>query len=575
MKSLYPTNEEIASLLEELATYLELEGENPFKIRAYKNAARAVTGYMDSIAELIIQGEDITSIPGIGKNIEKKIKEIIETGSLDHIKRYREKYPPGILELLNIYGLGVKKIKIFYDKFNVTSPEDLLDLINNGKIRELPGFGKKSEERLKIALSNYLNRKKVFKYADVEPFVIQFESYLSETIGVDNFITVGSYRRRKDTVSNVDVLLRNVNYIEILLEKYANTKNIKLLSEKDYYKFIFPCGLRFNLVKSYDELWGINSIKYTGSTEFNKKFLNFINSKFALDNIWNNKIFYNKTEEEIFDMVDIEYIPPELREGRGEIEKAKLRSLPRLIELKDLKGDLHIHTNYTDGHDTIEEIVKTAISLGFTYIGITDHSKRLKIAGGLDEKRLMKQMEEIDKINEKYSDKIYIFKSIEVDILEDGTLDLNDNVLNKLDYVIASIHSKFNLPKKEQTNRIKRAMDNPNVTIIGHPTGRLIGKRAPYELDIEAILHHAKITGCVLELNSQPDRLDLNDEHLKMAKDMGVKVAINSDAHSKFGFNVLRYGIYQARRGWIEKHQVINTYSLTELDLFFKKRKKH
>ncbi len=572
MKSFYPTNEEIASLLKELATYLEFEGENPFKIRAYKNAARVISGYGDSIADLVIQGKDITSIPGIGKNIEKKIKEIINTGSLQLIQRYREKYPQGIFELLNIPGIGIKKIRILYEKFNVTSPEDFLILINNGNLRDIPGFGEKSERKFKKALESYIKREKVFKFCDVEPLVIQFESYLKESYG-SNFMVVGSYRRKKEVVSNIDVLIKDSYEKDQIIKRYADLKDIKFLSEKDSYILKFSSGLRFNLINTCNKSWGIDLIKYTGSVEFNNKFCDFVKKDLGISNIWGNEIFYNKCEQEIFDELDIDYIPPEIREGKEELELAKLRAIPHLIEQSDLKGDLHIHTTYTDGSNTIEEMVLAAMVLGFEYIGITDHSKRLKIANGLDEKRLMRQLDEIDEINERYKGKIRVFKGIEVDILDNGSLDLSDSILKELDYVIASVHSKFNLSEKDQTKRIKRAMDNPHVTIIGHPTGRLIGKRPPYKVDMEQIIKHAYTTGCVLELNSQPDRLDLNDQYLKMAKEIGVKVAINSDAHSKGGFNVLKYGIYQARRGWLEKEDVINTYPLTEIADFFKKGK--
>jgi len=574
MTHIYPSNEEIAQVLEELAIYSEFEGETPHKSRAYKNASRVIRGMGFSLADLVNEGEDLKQFSGIGKNIEKKIKEIVQTGSLKKLHELREKYPSGLLEILNIPGLGLKKVIYLYKEHGISNPRQLYTFAKQGRLKTLSGFGEKSEKKIIGFLEKYLTQKKTFKLAEVDPFVQQIIEYLEGGLKREDFLIGGSWRRKKEVVGNIDVIIKDKLDIEPYLRVYACNKNAFFRKAgQNKWEWEFQTGLKVVVRAIEPSRWGSFVVFYTGSKKFNNMLFEYAKSKFDIKDLWNSSLFLGMDEEECFNKLDLQFIPPELREGRGEIDFALQGRLPFLIELEDICGDLHIHTTYTDGKNTIEEYVEAALLKGYQYIGITDHSKRMKMVGGLDVDGVRKQIQEIDNINKKIQG-LKVLKGIEVDILEDGSLDLPDSILKELDFVIASIHSKFGLSKEEQTRRILRAMKNPYVSIIGHPTGRIIGRREPYEIDMEQIIDCARESGCILELNSQPDRLDLNDKYLKWAKEAGVKICINSDAHHVYGLDLLKYGIYQARRGWLESDDVINTMTIEEL-IEFLARKPH
>ncbi len=566
MTDIGPSNEDIAQILEELALYVELEGENPFKSRAFKNAAQTIRGIDVSLSQMIRQDKDLKQFTGIGKNIENKIKEIIQTGSLNKLQKLRRKYPEGILDIIKIPGIGPKQAIELCRKYGLKTQEDIYKFAKTGQLRLLRGFGEKKEQKVISFLDKLLSQKKSFKLPEVEPFVKQFINYLKEVKRIGDPFVVGSFRRKKDIIRNIDMLFKgSLEEVVPILKDYALQKNGGVIirsQDKVEIEIKKKPNITIRLIEPSQ--FGIKTIFFTGSKKFNKELWEFSKEKLNIGNLWDDSIVLNLTEQEIFQKLDIEFISPELREGRGEIERGVKKCLPKLVEESDILGDLHIHTNYTDGRNTIQEYAQSAILKGYEYICITDHSKRLRMVNGLDEKAIRRQIEEIESINQDIQG-IEILKGIEVDILEDGSLDLPNSILKDLDIVIASVHSKFQLPKRSQTKRIIRAMKNPYVNIIGHPTGRLIGRREPYAIDMDEVINCALETGCILELNSQPDRLDLNDYYLKLAKDAGVKICINSDAHDIHGLGLIKYGIYQARRGWLEKEDIINTLSKEEI----------
>ncbi len=556
-----PSNYEIAHILETLAFFSEMEGENPHKSRAYTRAAREIKRLDISLAELVERGEDLTKYPAIGKAIEKKIREIVITGRLEKLEELKKKYPPSLIELSTIPGLGPKKLIELHRKLGIEGPEDLWNLLKKQNTPKIPGIGPKLQQKILSYLEKHLGEKREYKFSEAE-VVAQDIKELFYTIGHRAIHIVGSVRRKKETVSDVDVLVAGISKSSLKEKINKKIPNLTIVEDRSSNRIIFQHGLGINvdirLVKG--DCWGEEVLRYTGDRDFTDEFFNIYPEG-------NSKV---STEEELFSLANIPYIPPELREGKDIIERAKQGKIPSLITLSSIKGDLHMHSQWTDGRNSIEEMALAAKKMGYEYIGITDHSKRMRMVRGLDEKRLIKQMEEIDTLNNKIEG-IRILKGIEVDILEDGSLDLSLEVLERLDYVIASVHSHFSLSRKKQTMRIIRALSLDVVSILGHPSGRLLGKRPPMEIDMEEVLKVAREKGCIMELNSQPDRLDLNDRYLKKAKEMGIKIAINSDAHHALGLGVMRFGINQARRGWLEPEDVINTLSLEEILPLLKK----
>ncbi len=554
-----PSNHEIAQLLETLAFFLEIEGENPHKIRAYKRAARTIRGLDIPLRDAIAGGEDITSYPGIGKAIEKKIREIISSGTLKKLEVLRHKYPPGLMELTKLPGIGPKKALQLYREFNIKGPEDLLKFIEQGDASKVKGMGPVTQKRIFSHLKRYFSGRRLFPFSEAEEVASQLKEDLEE---MERGIVVkiaGSIRRKKEMVSDVDILVSRIKVEELshLLKRYTGDKVSISIEGEGIPKLSMehPGGIPIEIrVVSPDSL-GVHLLRYTGNIEFCKAIFSLLPGEEHIT---------SSQEEEIFSMLNIPIIPPEIREGKRALEVALQGRLPSLVEEGDIRGDLHVHTTWSDGKNSIEEMALAAMKRGYEYIGITDHSQRMRMVNGLDERRLMAQMEEIDRLNSSLRG-IRILKGIEVDILEDGSLDLSAEILRMLDYVIGSIHSHFNLDRTSQTRRIIRAMESGLISILGHPSGRLLGKRAPLEIEMEEVFRAAEATGCIMEINSQPHRLDLNDKYLRRAKEMGIKVCINSDAHNTFGLSLVRFGINQARRGWIEGKDTINTRPLEEV----------
>jgi len=559
-------NQDIAAVFDEIADLLEIQGENPFRIRAYRNASRIVGDLGRELHEMVGQGDALTEIPGIGTDLAAKIKEIVETGNTTFLTKLRDQVPRGIPELLRLQGLGPKRVKALWKELKVESMADLKKVAGEGKIRGLAGFGPKMEENILKALETKSTEGGRFRRAAVTPYAEALVKYLSGTAGVTRIEIAGSYRRAKETIGDLDILAE-VDVSSDVMDRFVGYDEVEqVLAHGDTKASVkLRSGIQVDLRVLPSASYGAALHYFTGSKAHNIAVRALAQKKGLKVNEYGvfrgDEQIAGGTEEEVYRAVGLDWIPPELREDRGEMD---IKALPDLVTLKDLKGDLHNHSTWSDGANTIEEMAAEAKRRGFEYFAITDHSKRLAMTNGLDETRLLKQIDEIDAINAKLKG-ITILKGNEVDILEDGSLDLSDDVLSRLDLVVGSVHGKFNLPRDKQTERILRAMDHKYFSILGHPTGRLILSREPYDVDVPRIIAHAKQRGCFLELNANPERLDLNDIYCQMAKSEGVLISIDCDGHSTRDFNNLAFGIGQARRGWLEKKDVLNTRTLKQL----------
>ncbi len=562
-------NQQVVQIFNRIADLLEISGENPFRVRAYRNAARTIESLGRNLEEMLKNGEDLTSLPGIGRDLADKIREIVETGSLGKLVDLESRVPPALVELLKVEGLGPKRIKVLHEQLGITSLEELQEAAAQGKIRKLPGFGRKTEELILKGVVLAKKEGRRFRWSVAESYVEELLKYIKKAPGLEKVQAAGSFRRKRDTVGDLDILVTAGNP-GVVIEHFVRFQGIKNVISQGQTRstVILQSDLQVDLRAVDVECYGSALHYFTGSKAHNIA-IRAIAQKAGLKineyGIFrDNKRMGGREEQDIFQAVGLPFIEPELRENRGEIEAARAGRLPGLITLQDIRGDLHMHTTWSDGKYTVEAMARTAAAMGYEYIAITDHSKRMSITRGLDEQRLMEQAEEIERVREDVKG-MAILKGIEVDILEDGSLDLTDQALSTLDIVIAAIHSKFRLSREKQTRRILKALDNPYVNIIAHPTGRLIGEREGYQVDMERIMEHARENGCFLELNAQPARLDLNDLNLKLAHDNGLKVAISTDSHNSDSLLFMRYGINQARRGWIEPRDVINTRPLDKL----------
>ena len=562
------TNAEIARMFNEYANLLEIKGENPFKVRAYRNAARVVENIGKPLEELVKEGFDLTKLPGIGADLSQYIKEIVTTGRFSKLDEIKDEIPPSLLELLKIEGLGPKRIRTLYDRLRIQSLEDLRRAAENGEIATLSGFGPTLIERIKKGVVLAKKAGQRFKWSEAKEYVEDILNYLS-TVELTHLQVAGSFRRKKETVGDIDILATAKDFSQVV-RHFLNYPKIKEVISAGATRstVILTNDMQVDLRSVDDDSYGSALQYFTGSKSHNIEVRKLAIEKGLKLNEYGvfkgDKKIAGKTEEEVYEAVGLCFIEPELRENRGEIEACLSKSLPKLVELEDIRGDLHTHTLYTDGKNSIEEMARAAQQKGYEYLAITDHSKRLSVARGLDEKRALKELEEIDRVNEKV-DGITLLKGMEVDILEDGSLDMSDEVLKELDIVLIAVHYKFNLSKQKQTERILKAFENPYVNILAHPTGRMIGLREPMELDMHMILKRAKEYNIHMEINAQPERLDLNDIYAKMAKEMGVKMAVNTDAHNIYSLNYMEYGINQARRGWCEKEDIVNTRDLKGL----------
>jgi DNA polymerase (family 10) len=564
-------NKAIASILYETADLLEIDGQDSFRVRSYRNAAQAVENNTEQIKDIISEPKRVLAIAGIGKGMLINLQELLKDGTLTVQADLLKKYHPSMLQLLKIQGLGPKTIALIWSAYQVCDVDGVEKLAREGKIRELPRMGEKHEQKLLKAIEDFRRISGRFLIDAAELEATMLSEYLQKFPGIERITTAGSLRRGRETVGDLDILVtgaaccddaerqKAVQYVA----KYPPLMSV-IAQGDNKISFQVRSGMQVDVRLLPPESFGAAMQYFTGSKTHNVALrqralkMGYTLNEYSLADLKTEKAVAGKTEEEIYSRLKMDYVPPELRENLGEIDAAEKHTLPALITLDDLQGDVHMHTVETDGKNTIEEMAEAAKARGYKYMAITDHSKNLAFANGLDDKRAVEHIRRIHEANDKI-DGITIFAGIEVDILADGDLDLSDDVLAQMDVVIASVHSVFNQEPEKMTERLLKAVGNPNTSIIGHPTGRLQLRRDAYRFDMDAVLTAAAKNKVAMELNSYPDRLDLNDVHLRQAKQRGVRIVINTDSHHTSHLEKIRYGILQARRAWLTKDDVLNT----------------
>ena len=564
-------NKAIAGILYETADLLEIDGQDSFRIRSYRNAAQAIEALPQQISELIDEPKKILEIPGIGKGMLTNMQEMFKEGRLSLHAELLKKYRPSMLDLLKVQGLGPKTIALIWSAYQVCDLEGVEKLAREGKIRILPRMGEKHEAKLLKAIEDYRRIAGRFLLDAAEREAQKIVDHLKDFPGVEKVTPAGSLRRGRETVGDLDILVTGKACCDDaerdkLVEHIIKLPGLMEIIARGENKVSFRLrgGMQVDVRLLPPESFGAAMQYFTGSKAHNVALrqralkMGYTLSEYSLARLDDQKVAAGKTEREIYAKLKLDYIPPELRENQGEIDAAEKHSLPALISVEDLQGDIHMHTVETDGRNTIEEMAEAARAHGYKYMAITDHSKNLAFANGLDDKRAVEHITRIRKAAEKI-DSIKIFPGIEVDILADGTLDLSDSVLEQMDIVIASVHSHFNQTPLEMTDRLLKAIDNPNTSLIGHPTGRILLRRDAYGFDLDAVLRAAAQKKVAMELNAYPDRLDLCDRHLRRAKELGVKIVINTDSHHTTHMEKIRYGVVQARRAWLTKDDVLNT----------------
>ena len=564
-------NAEVAAMFDQVAELLEIEGENPFRVRAYRRAARVIETLPQSVRSMLSTGADLSELPGIGKDLAGKIGGIVDTGHFELLDSLKKKLPGQLGEIAEIPGLGPKRVKLLCDKFKVRTLDDLRRVLETGRLHELRGFGPTIERKISAALEKPPAEKR-YKLSVAEA---EAEALVGFLRNGGRVVVAGSYRRRRDTVGDLDVLVTAKDGAAVgdKLVRYENVTEV-LAHGPTRTTVVLRSGLQVDIRVVPEQSYGAALLYFTGSKAHNIALRALANEHDWKLNEYGlfagRRRIGGASEEEVYKKLGLAFIEPELREDRGEIPAARTNQLPHLVTLSDIRGDLHVHSDWTDGTTTIEAMAAAGRARGYEYVALTDHSRRVAMAHGLDPSRLSRQTREIDRLSEKLPG-FTVLKGIEVDILKDGRLDLSDSSLSKLDVVVAAVHSHFDLPRQAQTDRVIRAMENRHVSIIAHPTGRLIGEREPYDIDMERVISAAHDVGCFLEINAEPDRLDLNDIDAHASKTMGVKLAISTDAHSVNALEYMRFGVDQARRGWLEPADVINTRPLSELRKLLKR----
>ena len=564
-------NKAIANILFETADLLEIDGQDSFRIRSYRNAAQAIENHSQQIKDLINEPKQVLAISGIGKGMLDKLKELLSTGKLAAQTELLEKYHPSMLQLLKIQGLGPKTIALIWSAYKVSDVDGVEKLAREGKIRELPRMGEKHEAKLLKAIQDYRRIGGRFLIDAAEEEAETLTEYLQKFPGIDKVTPAGSLRRGRDTVGDLDILVTGeacakeegrqqaIEYVA----KYPPVMDVIARGDNKI-SFHLRSGMQVDVRLLPLESFGAAMQYFTGSKAHNVSLrqralkMGYTLNEYSLATLEGEKPVAGKTEEEIYAKLKLDYVPPEMRENLGEIDLAQAHTLPQLITQADIQGDVHMHTVETDGKNTIEEMAAAAKARGYSYMAITDHSKNLAFANGLDDKRAVEHIARIRAVGKQF-DGITIFAGIEVDILADGDLDLSDDVLAQMDLVIASVHSVFNQDPAKMTERLLKTVENPNTSIIGHPTGRIQLRRDGYQFDMHQVLTAAAKHKVAMELNAYPDRLDLNDVNLRQAKQHGVKIVINTDAHHTSHMEKIRYGVLQARRAWLTKEDVLNT----------------
>ena len=563
-------NRNIAAVFYETADLMEIRGDDPFRIRSYRRAAEAVEGLPTRIADIVSDTKKLLEIPGIGKSMAGNIQQLLKEGNFPLHAELLQKYRPSMLELLKIQGLGPKTIALIWDAYQVCDIEGVEKLAREGKIRELPRMGEKHEQKILRGIEEYRRISGRFLLDAAERTAEKIKQFLAEMPGVEKITAAGSLRRGRETVGDLDILITGPccadERLEPLLDRILTFPGISEVLARGGNKVSFRLrgGMQVDVRTLKPESFGAALQYFTGSKTHNVSIrqralkMGYTLSEYALTRVADGSHVASATEEEVYAALKLDYIPPELRENQGEIEAAERHQLPQLIELDDIRGDVHMHTVETDGRCTIEEMVGAARGRGYEYMAITDHSKNLAFANGLDDKRAAEHVRKIREAD-KNSEGIKIFAGIEVDILADGELDLSGEVLDDMDLVIASVHSHFQQEPQQMTDRLLRAITSGHISILGHPTGRMLLRREGYNFDLDAILKAAATHNVAMELNAYPDRLDLCDRHLKMAKERGVKIVINTDSHHTSHLEKMRFGVLQARRAWLTPADVLNT----------------
>ncbi|MBK5190016.1 MAG: DNA polymerase/3'-5' exonuclease PolX [Methanosarcinales archaeon] len=565
-------NLDIARIFNEIADIFEVKGENAFKIRAYRKAALTIETLTQDLKVIAERGgvKELKNIPGIGEGIAKKIVEIAETGDCKKHRELKQEMPSELLELLAIPRVGPKMIAKVHQELGITNIEELEQAARAHKLEGIPGFGAKVEENILKGIEQYRSYQGRVLLSKALPYAESIVNELKKLDVVEQIIIAGSLRRMRETIGDIDILVVSKRPSEVM-DAFTSLDGVEDVIAKGTTKSsIIINGINADVRVVEAVSFGAAAHYFTGSKHHNVRIRELGMKKGLKINEYGifrgDERIGGEHEEDVFASVGLAYTPPELREDRGEIEAAKENRIPKLIELSDLKGDLHVHTNWSDGRDSIEEMAKAALALGYEYIAVADHSPAVGIAGGLNEEKIPKRKEEIERVNTRFEgDRIQfrVLNSVEADIKSDFSMDFSDEILKDFDVVVGAVHTKFSQDRETMTTRIVTAMENPNVDIIAHPTGRLLRKRDPYEVDMERLMAAAKDTGTVLELNSFPTRLDLNDIHCKMAKDYGVLIAISTDAHDAIQMGaVIKYGVATARRGWLEPEDVVNTRGL-------------
>lgn len=567
---------EISVMFEEIALILDLKGENPFKSKAYINAARALELLEGDLQDYIIDGR-LSGIKGIGKTIGEKLVEIIETGRLKYYEELRGSLPEGLFDMLKIPGMGPKKVKAVYEQLGVKSLGELEYACIENRLLQLEGFGKKTQDNILKGIEHMKKYKGQFLFGDVYDMAQEIKRLVQESGLAARSEITGSIRRRKEVVKDIDMIATTDNPAR-LMDYFTGLQQVEEVVAKGETKSTIrlTTGINMDLRVVSDKEYPYVLNHFTGSKEHNTairhraKAMGIKVNEYGL--FRGEDLILCRDEANIYNTLGLDYIPPELRENNGEIEAAERRQLPRLVELKDIRGTFHMHTAYSDGSNTIEEMAQEARKQGLSYIGISDHSRSAFYARGMNKDEILRQIEEIDRLNDKYTD-FRIFKGIESDILPDGALDYEDDVLELFDFVVASVHSNFKMDKEKMTERLINALKNKHTTMLGHPTGRILLARKEYELDIYKVIDAAAEFRKVIEINSDPHRLDLDWRYMKYAKEKGVIFSINTDAHDIYGLSNIRYGVGIARKGWLESRNIFNCLVLQELIKYFKLNK--
>lgn len=569
-------NQVFAQLLGETADLLEISSGDPFRIRSYRRAAEAIEQTTIRISDIADDPKKLQEIPGIGKGMAANIQEIKKAGTLPLREELLTKYRPSMLELLKLPGMGPKTVSLFWEALQICDVDQLAEAIEQGKLETLPRFGAKQIDKLRKGIEEYRRNSGRFHLDDAEQEAARITAYLLRFDGIERVTPAGSLRRGRETVGDLDLLVTGKAceepQVTAAAEYTAAYPGIGSLIAKGQNKVSFRLrkGLQVDVRLLPENSFGAALQYFTGSKTHNVAVrqralrMGYTLSEYALAKVEDGTPVATKTEEEIYAKLGLAWIPPELRENLGELDAAEKQTLPKLISIENIRGDVHMHTNATDGRNTIREMAEAAAALGYQYIAITDHSKNLAMTNGLDDARALEHVRRIREVDEELEGKIRVFPGIEVDILADGAIDLDNETLAQMDVVIASVHTHFNQSEEEMTDRVSRALENPYVRILAHPTGRLLLRRDGFKMNMEKVLKQAAKLGVAVEHNSYPDRLDLCDRDLRLAKSLGCKIVINTDSHHTSHFEKMRYGIQQLRRAWLEAKDVLNTLGPAE-----------